>query len=149
MKTIKITIGIILFVITAVAQDIIYLKDGKTIKVKIVEINTREIKYKQIQNEDGPIYLIYKNEVSKIKYQNGSIDEFKNSIPEKNKTDGAYGDQEYRKQKCPQRPIGSGGHPLGDGLGFDGRLLLECVKHGRENIPRHLHVPEGMESVRK
>ena len=53
------------------AQDIMTLRNGNDLSVKVTEINTTEIKYKDYKNLDGPIRVIYKSEVFSIKYENG------------------------------------------------------------------------------
>lgn len=54
------------------AQDTIVKKDGKIIVSKVIEISPTEIKYKKWDNLDGPTYVIYREDVRKIKYANGT-----------------------------------------------------------------------------
>jgi hypothetical protein len=58
------------------AQDIMTLRDGNELIVKVTEINETEIKYKDFKNLDGQIRVINKSEVFMIKYVNGSKDVF-------------------------------------------------------------------------
>lgn len=53
------------------AQDKIYKTDNTVIEAKVVEINRVEIKYKKFSNQNGPAYIIPKEEVSMIVYENG------------------------------------------------------------------------------
>jgi len=53
------------------AQDIMTLRDGNDLIVKVTEINETEIKYKDFKNLDGPIRVVYKSDVFSIKYENG------------------------------------------------------------------------------
>jgi len=53
------------------AQDILTLRDGNDLSVKVTEINETEIKYKDFKNLDGPIRVVYKSDVFSIKYENG------------------------------------------------------------------------------
>lgn len=55
-------------------QDILYLNNGSKVEAVIKEVNTREIKYKSFNNQDGPTYVISKNEVLLIEYKNGTFD---------------------------------------------------------------------------
>lgn len=64
----------ILWSILTYSQDIIYTKKKGEIKAKVVEIGTSEIKYKNYDNQDGPVNVIRKAEVRKIQYQNGKED---------------------------------------------------------------------------
>ena len=53
------------------AQDLIILKDGNTIEVKILEISPTEIKYKRFDHLDGPTIVIMAVNVLSIRYENG------------------------------------------------------------------------------
>jgi hypothetical protein len=53
------------------AQDQLFKKDNSKVDVKILEINTTEIKYKLFTYQDGPTITISKKEVALIIYQNG------------------------------------------------------------------------------
>ena len=52
-------------------------KNKEIIKVKVIEINEKEIRYKRFDNLQGPINIIEKNLVKKIIYQNGTEELFK------------------------------------------------------------------------
>ena len=55
----------------ATAQDILTMRNGTVINVKILEISTTEIKYKRYDNLDGPLIVIPRINVSHIRYENG------------------------------------------------------------------------------
>lgn len=59
------------------AQDTIYKRTGLVIPAKILEVNIKELSYKRADLLDGPLFIINKNEIQKIKYANGTIDSFK------------------------------------------------------------------------
>ena len=59
------------------AQDTIVYHTGEEIPVKIIEIGIKEIKYKKWSNIDGPIYVNSKAEIFAIKFENGSVEVFK------------------------------------------------------------------------
>lgn len=61
---------------TLSAQDVITLKTGEDINVKVLEVGSADVKYKKADNPDGPSYTVSKNDVFMIKYQNGSKDVF-------------------------------------------------------------------------
>ena len=64
------------------AQDVIFKSSGEEIKAKIVEIEDLKVKYRKFDNLEGPIYNMAKSEILLIRYQNGSIEVFKdNSAP--------------------------------------------------------------------
>ena len=58
------------------AQDVIYLRSGKTIEANVLTVNSIKIEYKIYTNQDGPVYSIRRTELEKIIYQNGSTDVF-------------------------------------------------------------------------
>ena len=68
-------VGITIFG-SAFAQDKIYKRSGDVIDAKIKSIGVKTITYWRFDNQSGPEYTILKVEVEKIKYQNGSEDEF-------------------------------------------------------------------------
>ena len=74
-----------LFASTAIfAQDRIYMRTAKKfIKAKITEFGLDEIKYKEFENPDGPIFSIEKDEIEKIEYASGRIEKFEQSISAK------------------------------------------------------------------
>lgn len=61
------------------AQDVITLKTGEDLNVKVLKVGNTEVEYKKSDNPDGPSYSVLKNDVFMIKYQNGSKDVFNNS----------------------------------------------------------------------
>jgi len=65
-----------LFGFSAMAQDVIVLKNGDEIKSLVQEIGTEYVKYKRFNNQTGPIYNMAKTEIFMIKYENGTKDVF-------------------------------------------------------------------------
>ena len=60
----------------AKAQDIVVLRDGTQIAAKVLQVGTYEIKYVKTDNPNGPTYVLAVNELARIVYQNGTVDEF-------------------------------------------------------------------------
>ena len=58
------------------AQDSLIMKSGEVIQAKVIEINTAEVKYKKIDNLDGPTYVVLKTNLEIIKYENGTREDF-------------------------------------------------------------------------
>lgn len=58
------------------AQDTLFTKKGNIIPCIVTEIGIDEIKYKTIDNTDGPNYVARKTDVSKIVYKNGKTEFF-------------------------------------------------------------------------
>lgn len=57
-------------------QDTIYKRNGESVSVKVIEINVKEVSYKRMDLLDGPLMIVSKNEIKKIKYASGAIDSF-------------------------------------------------------------------------
>lgn len=68
--------AILLVVNVARSQDYVYLIDSDTIKSKVLEVNEDNVKYKDFENLDGPVYTINISRIDKIVYQNGKVDYF-------------------------------------------------------------------------
>ncbi len=59
------------FAFATTAQDKIIQTNGETIKCKIVEVGSSEIKYIPVDNLDGPTYTIAKEKVARIEFATG------------------------------------------------------------------------------
>lgn len=62
------------------AQDVLYTTSGGKLQSKVLEINAKDIKYKDYKNIDGPTYVISKSDIVLIQYSNG-ITEVINANP--------------------------------------------------------------------
>lgn len=60
-----------LFVASAYSQDILYTSAGNKLLAKVLEINVKDIKYKDFNNIEGPTYVISKTDIVLIQYSNG------------------------------------------------------------------------------
>ena len=60
------------------AQDTLSTRYGETILVKVIEVGTSEVKYKKLDNLNGPVFSMLKSDLLMIKYQNGTSDDFSN-----------------------------------------------------------------------
>ena len=58
------------------AQDTLSMRSGENILVKVIEVGTSEVKYKKIDNLNGPIFSILKSDLLVIKYENGTKEDF-------------------------------------------------------------------------
>ena len=68
------------------AQDTLTMRSGENIIVKIIEVGSSEVKYKKIDNLNGPSFSILKSEVSMIQYENGNKDVLKEDMKIKQKS---------------------------------------------------------------
>ncbi|MBP6977425.1 MAG: hypothetical protein KBB71_03825 [Lentimicrobiaceae bacterium] len=66
------------------SQDVLFKTDGSKEEVRILQVGNREIQYKKFDNPDGPVYIVNKENVVMITYENGDYDLF--SKPDYRKT---------------------------------------------------------------
>ncbi|TVR75927.1 MAG: hypothetical protein EA412_14645 [Chitinophagaceae bacterium] len=76
------------------AQDIITLKNGEDLKVKVQEIGLEEVRYKNFDNLTGPVYTLRKSDIFMITYENGSRDVFGSSAEQKETTEESSRDMQ-------------------------------------------------------
>jgi len=62
------------------AQDILRLKSGREIRISVVEENDDLVKYREFENQSGPVYTIAKDKVESLTYRKGSKPVQKNDI---------------------------------------------------------------------
>lgn len=55
------------------AQDIIVTNDAKKIEAKILEVSKSEIKYKELDNLDGPTFVLDVEDINTVIYANGKV----------------------------------------------------------------------------
>lgn len=70
-----------LFATSAYCQDILYTSNGNKLMAKVLEINTKDIKYKDFNNVEGPTYVISKTDVVLIQYSNGVTEVINDNPP--------------------------------------------------------------------
>lgn len=62
------------------SQDKIYRNNGKVVEAKIIEIGSSEIKYREFNNPDGPVYVLETDRIKKIIFQNGTVQKFEDNL---------------------------------------------------------------------
>ncbi|MCF8369401.1 MAG: hypothetical protein K9G76_10195 [Bacteroidales bacterium] len=88
---IKILLVAICFSVSFVySQDVILLNSGMEILTKVTEIGKSEIKYKEYSNLNGPDYVIKKNKVKKIVFENGKIDDLTGGVKNQSYNHNAF-----------------------------------------------------------
>ena len=83
--SIKFNFFVLLFLTTSfqcLSQDTIFYKNASNIVVIVKEVSQTEVQYKKMEMPDGPMYIISKNDISKIVYKNGYIDVIKPTVIE-------------------------------------------------------------------
>jgi len=73
------------------SQDKIYRKNGKVVEAKIVEISSEEIKYKEWNKPEGPVYVLETDRISKVVYADGRTEKFMLNIKDPERYSGQLG----------------------------------------------------------
>jgi len=64
----------------AQAQDKIYRKNGKVVLAKVLELGTSDVKYKLFEEADGPVYVLEKEQITKIVLESGKTETFQPNL---------------------------------------------------------------------
>ncbi|HRO44157.1 MAG TPA: hypothetical protein PL009_15090 [Flavipsychrobacter sp.] len=105
---------------SAIAQDRIYTKSGGMYEVKIKEVGTRAVVYKKWSNLEGPDFVMPKNEVDRIKFQNGDEEQFSMQGRLKATKTPRSSNTEYGKNIIALSPIHmTNVSPIGFGLSYE------------------------------
>ncbi len=62
------------------SQDRIYRQNGKVIEAKVLEVGSSEVKYKEFNNPDGPVYVLETDRIKKIVFENGKEQKFVDNL---------------------------------------------------------------------
>ena len=62
--------------LSAKAQDIIKFRNGEEVEAKVVEVTSYEIRYKRIDNPNGPVYIDSVRDIASITYENGIVERY-------------------------------------------------------------------------
>lgn len=62
-----------LYICFAYSQDIIITNDAQKIDARILEVSKYEIKYKELDNLEGPTFILEVSDISSIIYSNGKV----------------------------------------------------------------------------
>lgn len=76
MKKTLATMLFLLIVMTMAAQDLIFKRDGSKVEAIIVERNEFDIRYRRINYQNGPLFLVNLSDLDSIIYANGDIEVF-------------------------------------------------------------------------
>ena len=70
-RLIVLSIFTILAIFTVFAEDVILLTNGATIRAKVIECSSVEVKYFNLDIHDGPIFTLFDHEVALAELNNG------------------------------------------------------------------------------
>ncbi|KAA9333233.1 hypothetical protein F0P96_09655 [Hymenobacter busanensis] len=63
------------------AQDLLTKRNGDEVTVRVLEVTPAEVRYKRIDNPEGPVYVLPRADVFMIKYANGTKDVLNAAAP--------------------------------------------------------------------
>lgn len=75
-KVVACLVTIFLFSLSVSAQDKIYRKNGQVVKAKVLEIGSEEIKYRLPDSTETIVYVLEKDRINKIEFENGRVETF-------------------------------------------------------------------------
>ena len=67
MKKIFVFVVSLFGILPLFAQDLITTKKGEDIQAKILEVSTKEVKYKKYNNPDGPTFVLNKSDIVMVR----------------------------------------------------------------------------------
>lgn len=88
MKTPAYLLLLLLFSVSAFAQDNIYLTDGSKLEGKVNLVSEKTITYKKVDNLNGPDYELDKDDVLLVVYENGTHEVFSDKKKTNSSTSG-------------------------------------------------------------
>ncbi|MBP5548381.1 MAG: hypothetical protein J6X58_05800 [Bacteroidales bacterium] len=126
------------------AQDVITLKNGEEIQVKVTKVGESEIEYKKWSNQNGPTYTKPVSEIFMIKYENGDKDVFNQTNNNQNNQQQYQGSRINKAQgDVYQERIGS------DRMRRDRRDLKIGSRELSENDIRQIFYEDGLSTYNK
>ncbi|MDE6321418.1 MAG: hypothetical protein K2L93_03880 [Muribaculaceae bacterium] len=75
-KKLIVGLSLLFCFLTAAAQDVIVKSDGSQLAGKVIEVTESVVKYKKVDNLNGPLYSISTDNILRINYENGDSDVF-------------------------------------------------------------------------
>lgn len=80
MKKLFLFFAVFMSSVFASAQDTIRFVNGRVEAGKVTEVGMGKVKYKKVNNPDGPLFLLDETEVESIKFANGEVETFNQPI---------------------------------------------------------------------
>lgn len=100
MKKILLLLAFFASVAIAEAQDIIITKDSERIEAQIIEISNDDVRFKRLDNLDGPDFILTAQKVASIVFANGDVFVFKErpKQPERSETGNDHQEDKVSSQ---------------------------------------------------
>lgn len=129
LKT-TITFVILIYCVTpSWAQDIIVTNQSQKIEAKIIEVSKTEIRYKELDNIDGPTFVLGVEDIVSIIYANGKVVLYNQHAPEEANTLETSIRDSINSTKIEQKkPLDNSGYVGGISWSIAGREILSLPK---------------------
>lgn len=103
MKRFLFTIVTIVVCLTTSAEDIIVLRSSKRIAANIEEVGKTEVRYKEVNNPNGPTFVLDTDDILSIIYASGSVQNFQQRPKEVSEWEYEEMQEAQRKQAIKDR----------------------------------------------
>lgn len=119
MKKLLLILTILVLSACVFAQDIIVTNKAQKIDAEILEVSTSEVRYRELDNLNGPTFILRTDEINCIIYANGKVvlysqSQESNSVEER-KTAEAIAKANAMESLFGNENIGVKGNPVGHG----------------------------------
>ena len=133
MKKILLMAALAVCSLTMNAQDVLVRKGGDVENVKVLEVTPTEVKYKKINNLEGPTFTEKRSNLISVKYESGETQKFNDSpVFGEGGAEGDYAYYEgYGKEKVMTNELS---FQFGDGWGIGYQLRRELNPYVAINI---------------
>lgn len=126
----------------ALSQDLLLLRNGTSMAVKVLEVTPTEIKFKRTENIDGPLYTELKTNIRQIRYENGLVETF---------SDTPLPDLSIRRYERPPG-IGRTGkrYYIGDEPASEYDMQEKLLDKNDEALDQHVHqarIYRGLQNI--
>jgi len=127
-------------------QDIIVTNKAQKIDAKILEVSTSEVRYKELDNLDGPIFILRTDEINSIIYANGKVVLYNEPSREQNEAEtiakaSLFGES-ANVTGAETKGAEQRGNPLGSNYGNSWSLPGRSIK-GTLEMPSNNFKQEG------
>ena len=136
------TVIFLMGAVFAAAGDLIILRDGNIIEGKIAEVSLSELRYRRLDNLEGPVFVIPLANVFSVRYENGTTETF-NAEPSRS-TQPLRGRPEREARPDRGNTVGFNLNPAGL-LTFGPSFCFEFTRNNF-NMEINLIYPYGLAS---
>jgi hypothetical protein len=86
-KVLFLILAVVFFVKSGFSQDVIVTKSGESIRAKILEVTEENISYKKYKDMEGATFILKKENIKLISWENGDVDDYEKALPQQEETE--------------------------------------------------------------